>query len=92
MNLAATQWRAGFNGVYGLDYTAIITIAQALHIATDRTFFEKLKVFEKAVLEQICEKQKSETCDPVKCKFEYGEYFEWACENCRDNVWLKKTK
>lgn len=72
----------GFGGPYGLDYVAIAEVARSLEIEVGRVFWEKLKIFERAVLDALAKDQKADICDPEKCKFEFGEFFEWACGNC----------
>lgn len=87
IRIASNQWRAGLGGVYGLDFSAIILIAQALDVETDYNFFEKIRILEAEILRIIapdpsagsgaCNKEQKE-----KCKVEFGEYLEWACKNC----------
>lgn len=85
---SATQWRTGFNGTCGLDYTAVITIANALEIKCDRILLEKVRIYEKSVLENLkatAGQANALVCDDAqkkRCKIEHGEYLAWSCENC----------
>ena len=84
LNLCATQWLVGFGGPYGLNYVAISITAQALEIEVNRSFLEKLKYFERKVVEIMGEKTKP--CDAAqkeKCTVEFGEHLKWACDNCK---------
>lgn len=86
---SATQWRTGFNGACGLDYTAVIAIAQSLEIKCDRNLLEKIRTYERAVLENLkstAGQANTLICDEAqkeRCKIEHGEYLEWACNNCK---------
>lgn len=65
-------------------------MAQSFGVETDQTFFEKIKIFEAEVLKiinngkgdtagrPVCNDQQKEMCE-----YEYGEYFDWACKNCK---------
>ncbi len=46
LGLASSQWKAGFEGAYILDYGVIIEMAKAMKIEINTLFFEKLRVFE----------------------------------------------
>lgn len=81
----------GLNGVYALDYTAIIAIANALEIKTDRTFLGKVRIFENAALENLKQQagQAALLCNEAqkeRCTIEHGEYLAWACENCKSKT------
>lgn len=94
MRIASNQWRMGFGGVYGLDITAIISIAQALGVETDYSFFEKIHIIESKILEIIAPAKGGEKeCDneqKEKCRIEFGEFLEWSCNNC--NIQNPKSK
>lgn len=55
--LCSNQWRAGFSGATGLDFGVVIEVARALRLEVNQIFFEKLKVFETAVLNEMKPKQ-----------------------------------
>lgn len=56
----ATQWRASFGGVIGLDYAALPTVLDLLAIpaANRADVFENLRVMEDAALEVMRSKSK----------------------------------
>lgn len=45
-----TQWRMGMNGAYGLDYSALPVVAQALGVRLRPGRFEGLRIMEAEVL------------------------------------------
>ena len=45
-----TQWRAGFGGVYGLDYNAVFAVAAALQISIDASALRGLQALEREQL------------------------------------------
>jgi len=49
-NLAGTQWRVSFGGVVGLDYTAVVQIADIYAIDLGDRLFDKLRIIERQVL------------------------------------------
>ncbi|MGD8327378.1 MAG: DUF1799 domain-containing protein, partial [Sphingomonadales bacterium] len=46
----STQWREGFNGPSGLDYTAVRPTAEMLGLEVDRTLFIDLRTMEAEAL------------------------------------------
>jgi hypothetical protein len=45
-----TQWRSGFSGVIGLDYTAVYRVADSLGIDMDTTLLHKIAALEHEIL------------------------------------------
>lgn len=101
--LVRTQMRTGtetvqMSGGYyhriryiGFDYNAIIKVARALDIPINHAFLLNLSLFEREVLEILnnmdegdCNKKQKESC-----RFQYGEYFEWACKSCEKEKYIK---
>lgn len=54
-----TQWRVGFKGATGLDYTALPVAARMLGISA-RSVFEDIRVMEAAALKQISQSGQSQ--------------------------------
>jgi hypothetical protein len=97
--LARTQWKTEIEAVplppmgyyfrsryTGIDYNAVINIARALGIPLDHIFLSKLNLFEHQVLKILYGTDK-DTCNEQqkeKCRFEFGEFFEWACKTCKE--------
>lgn len=83
-----TQWRtSGMGGPYGLDYTPVIQIAQDLGVVRDRTFFEKVRAYERQALEVMHAKGKGDACtqkQKAQCALEFPDSLEWACKQCKE--------
>lgn len=90
ISLIPNQWEVGYNGAYALKMLVYLEMADRLGISTGPSFFEKLRRYEMEALRIIAGKKgKSGGCDEKqkeKCRFEFGEFFEWACKNCEDAI------
>lgn len=53
LQLSLNQWRVGMEDPYGLDFGVIIEMARAMDMEINQIFFEKLKAYEKTVLDGI---------------------------------------
>ncbi|QII11249.1 hypothetical protein KsCSTR_18700 [Candidatus Kuenenia stuttgartiensis] len=92
VSIAPNQWRVGFSGCYALDYNVIVTIADRLGVMVDFAFLEKLRIFERAALDEIMspagggegggKKQKCTKAQRERCEDEFGEHLQWACSKC----------
>ena len=85
--MAATQWRATDGGIYGLDFTAVCLVAQAMNVEVNEEFVSKVRAYEEeALLLQI--KKNDDICTEKEreyCRLQFGEdYFIWSCEQCED--------
>ena len=58
LSLCSSQWRVGMGGAYGLDYGVVMEVAKAMWFDTDEIFFEKLRAYEAAVLDEMNKKEK----------------------------------
>lgn len=58
--MLSTQWRVGFSGRFGLDYSAIETVFRLYKTTNRKRVFEDLRVMEKAALEFFHEEQEKE--------------------------------
>ena len=72
----------------GIDMATVISIAEKLHIPTDRSFFIKLHLFEGEVL-RLKALRESDRCSgggikEEECRDIFGEFFEWTCKTCKD--------
>ena len=54
----ATQWRSSFNGVVGLDYSALNIVANILDIELNIELFSKIRVLESLTLEKVYKDKK----------------------------------
>ena len=48
-----TQWRVGFSGIIGLDYTSVIEMIKLYNIDNPIDMLENLQIIETSVLRQI---------------------------------------
>lgn len=71
-----TQWRAGPNGIIGLDYGAVSLLAGTLELPFDQVVYRKLHALEMVVLKGVWEKQEKESRAPSDPKSAY-------CRACR---------
>jgi hypothetical protein len=83
----SNQFRISSGVIFALDYTPIFLLARELNIEIDDIFIDKLKAYEKIVLDIIkngsdsfCNNEEKE-----KCKILYGGNFDWACSRCKKN-------
>jgi hypothetical protein len=72
----------------GLDWNVIMQLADKKQVPQDDEFFEKLYIFESAVLNILTGGDKSGPCskdDRDNCIYEMGgeEYLEWKCKQCK---------
>lgn len=82
--MASTQWRVSEGGIFGLDYTAVFSIARALGVAADARFIEKIGAYEQEAVACINRREKPCTQEDREfCRAQYGQYLEWACGQCR---------
>lgn len=51
-----TQWRTGFNGLVGLDYTALPVVHESLGIPRTPDLFADVRTMEMAVIEMMGER------------------------------------
>ncbi len=91
IRLASGQWRCDWSGPIGLDYGAIIRMAEALGIRVDETLLEKIHAYEREILRISRERTEgkraggSPTCDEEKvldCRARYGDEFDAVCGLC----------
>ncbi len=55
-NASCTQWRVCFGGVYGLDYTAVKSIADGMGVEMNPALIQKIKRLESYELERFSKK------------------------------------
>lgn len=55
-----TQWRTGFNGPTGLDYTAVLTVINMEQRSNVDELFTDIRAMEHAALEQMAENRESD--------------------------------
>lgn len=54
-----TQWRMGFDGPTGLDYTAVLAVINSGEYRNKNELFSDIRVMEHAALEKIAENRAS---------------------------------
>ena len=59
-NICSNQWRAGFSGPSGFDFSVAIEVAKAMGIEINQSFFEKLRAYEVTTLNEIGKRSKDE--------------------------------
>ena len=55
--IIANQWRADVSGPTGLDYGVVIEVAKTMDIEINQSFFEKLRAYESAVLDNVTDQK-----------------------------------
>lgn len=55
----ATQWRVGFGGAIGLDYSVIETVARLIGVRLKKATFEGLQLMESEALKVFAEQSKT---------------------------------
>ena len=53
IDLCPGKWRHGFAGPTGLEITALLSVAQAIHLPIDEHLLAKLNAYEAAALVEI---------------------------------------
>lgn len=69
----------------GLDFGAMIKMAEGMEIPITETLLEKISIFERAsmaILNCASEDQRCSKEDKARCIEEYGQYLAWACKQC----------
>jgi hypothetical protein len=73
----------------GLDFNAVLNVADRCGVFTGPSFLGKLRVFETEALRLMgapgtgkkgCTAAKKEAC-----RKKYGRHYEWTCANCEQN-------
>lgn len=69
---------------YGLDFSALSSMAPAFGLLLSQNFFEKLRLFERECL-RIWEGEQPGKCSKAKkaeCAYKFGKHLEWTCKRC----------
>lgn len=72
----------------GFDFNALFSIADRLDIHQGPSFLRKLRFLEGRVIKILGELAAGTRCteqEKQKCRFEFGEYFQWTCDHCEKN-------
>lgn len=56
-----SQWRMGFSGPTGLDYTAVSAVANSMKIDLDERLLKHIQALERAQLKYFSDEQKKES-------------------------------
>lgn len=85
LNTIKDPWRreAMTGGVIGLDINLLRGIARDLGIKRTERLYQRLSIFESEIMKFI--RGKEDVCDDKQkelCKYEFGNFAEWACKNC----------
>lgn len=75
----------------GLDWNVIMQVADKRQVIQDDEFFEKLFIFEGAVLDILNNRNAAAPCsndDRENCIYEMGgeDYLEWKCKQCEKKI------
>jgi hypothetical protein len=86
--ICASQWRVGFGGAYGLDYSAVFAAAQISGVELIKEDLDKIRAFETEVLSIWNKSGGQGPCNEEQkkqCKYEFGEYLDFTCRSCERN-------